>query len=366
MSKLEIVILSTIIVLLGAVLSFSLTSKDEINISKAVNISAIQKCTSSDNIYNCLGETITNLNITKISDIKDIMESIKEEDMGSSCYLGAEILGKRSFELFSEKALEVGFLDCETGFYHGFMLGQATSNIEYKEIALSCGKAKEAYENKIDWTPSMMLTCIVGIGRAVSIGSDSIVEGSKICEQILAKDNSEEKGIRKAIDFCVRGVVNDKTDYSSNVSDVIEQCIEIGKVDISRTNNCMAIGLREPASVSEESLTLLALDCVKLEERFPNPESDSSPSRYCYYALSDTIGERFNGNLSNPKISIDICSKSSPCPGHLAKYMLNSTWSNERALLACKILNMETAVKNCTDSVEFLAKALKEQGHIRK
>lgn len=366
MSKLEIAILSILIVIIGAVISFSLTSKDEIDISKAVNISAVKKCGSSENIYNCLGEAITKLNITQSSDITDIIETIKKDDMGSSCYLGAEILGKRSFELFSEKALEIGFLDCETGFYHGFMLAQAASNIDYSMIALTCGKAKEVYENKTDWTPSMMLTCIVGIGRAVSMGSDSIVEGSNLCEQILANDYSEEKGIRKAIDFCVRGVVNDKTDSRSNVSDVIEQCIEIGKVDISRTNNCMAIGLREPASVSEESVALLAMDCEKLEERFPDPESDSSPSRYCYYALSDTIGERFNANLNNPKISIDICSKSSPCPGHLAKYMLNSTWSNDRALLACKILNGETAVKNCTESVEFLAKALKEQGHIRK
>ena len=365
MSKLEIAILSALIVLIGAIVSFNLTSKDEVNIVKSVNISAINKCNSNENIYICLGETISDLNLKNPSDVKDIIESIKAEKMGSSCYLGAEILGRKSYQLFGEKALEVGFLDCETGFYHGYMLAQSEDNIDYKKIALSCSEAKDIFKNKVEWTPSMMLTCIVGIGRAVALGSGSIVEGSKICEEILATDYSEEKGIRKAIDFCVRGVVNDKTDFSSSVTDVIEQCVEIGVNVISRTNNCMAIGLREPAAVSEENTDILAIACQKLEKRFPNPESDSSPTRYCYYALSDTIGERFNANLSNSKTSIEICGNSSPCPGHLAKYMLNSTWSNERALLACNILLTQSAIKNCSESVEFLAKALKEQGHIR-
>lgn len=365
MKRSEYIFIGLITIILGFFLSYFILSKeDEIDNSGYI-MSMINKCDGNNNIYICLGETIKEIEINSKDDIKNIVSIINDKNYGAFCYYAAERLGEKSYQKFNKNSIKMGFLDCETGYYHGVMLAEAKNNIENSAIAKSCQNAMNAYRNKEDWTPSMMLTCLVGVGRAVSVNEKDIYKAAGICEEILKDDDTTERGLRKAIDFCIRGVINDLTDFNSDVNEVIDSCIKLGEIEISRSNNCLAIGLREPAAISSEKTDQLAEACKKLEIKFPNPELDTSTSRYCYYALSDTIGERFNSRESVSDLAIKICSESSPCPGHLAKYLLNATWSQEIAKSGCAILANKTAIKNCNESVVFLYNALKEQGHIR-
>jgi len=361
----EYIFIGVLTIIFGFIFSNYILSEEEKIDNRGYIKNMINKCDGNNNIYNCLGNIISGIEINSNDDIKTIISIINDKKYGAFCYYAAEKLGYKSYQKFNKNSNKMGFLDCQTGFYHGVMLAQAKDNIPNSEIAKSCQKAMNTYVNKEDWTPSMMLTCLVGVGRAVSKNEKDIYKAGSICEEILKDDETTERGLRKAIDFCIRGVVNDLTDFNSDIEEVVESCIKLGKNEISRSNNCLAIGLREPAAISSEKTDILAESCKKLEIKFPNPELDTSTSRYCYYALSDTIGERFNSSQSISDFAIKICSESSPCPGHLAKYLLNATWSQEIAKNGCAILANKTAIKNCNESVIYLYNALKEQGHIR-
>jgi len=361
----EYIFIGLFTVILGFMFSYFLLSKEEKIDNRGYIMNMINRCEGNNNIYTCLGKTISDIEINKSDDIKTIISIINDKKYGAFCYDAAEKLGEKSYQKFYKNSIKLGFLDCETGYYHGVMLAEARDNVPSNEIAKSCQKAMNSYVNKEEWTPSMMLTCLVGVGRAVSVNEKDIYKAGSICEEILKDDETTERGLRKAVDFCIRGVINDLTDFNSDIDEVVESCIKLGKNEISRSNNCLAIGLREPAVISSEKTDKLAESCKKLEIKYPNPELDTSTSRYCYYALSDTIGERFNSSQSISDLAIKICSESSPCPGHLAKYLLNATWSQEIAKNGCAILANKTAIKNCNESVIFLYNALKEQGHIR-
>ncbi len=364
LKKIEYIIIAILSIILGVFTSFQFNDNLEIDYL-SLNKSLINKCDSNSNIYNCLGAVVKDLTINDKDDIKNIIKILNNKNYGAYCYYAAENIGKRAYQIFKDKGISYGFLDCETGYYHGYMIAQALDNVDIKEISESCQKGKDSYIEKDNWTPSMMLTCLVGVGRAIASLEKDISQAGVICENNLKDNLTEERGQRKAIDFCIRGVINDLTNINTEIDDVIKACLKLGEKEKSRSNNCLAIGLREPAAQSYEKTNKLAIACKELEELFPNPELDTSTSRYCYYALSDTIGERFNGGLEIGDTAIKICSNSSPCPGHMAKYLLNATWNKEVAKKGCEILNNKVARTNCNNSVIYLYEALKEQGHIR-
>jgi hypothetical protein len=241
---------------------------------------------------------------------------------------------------------------CQTGYQHGMMIAAASAGKDLAEIARTCENAKKDSADPERWTSSMMLTCLVGVGRGVAVVSQDISSGRDLCEEILAFDRTVADDGTVGVDFCVRGVVNDSITPESDVSDSVAECIELGG---TRGYGCVSLGLRIPAAAVEEKTAELAQVCSTVPQDY---------SSYCYFALGDALAERLTITRQPvPDVALQACEGSEFCAGHYAKFVLNNTWDPQFTLNACSLLPGRAAVV-CRGSIPTLVDGLIEQGHL--
>jgi hypothetical protein len=320
----------------------------------AEGMSALADCsnTAPADRYGCLQAAATTLDASRIDVVDRFFSTVDNDVLGPSCYGAAEALGRRVFTAHGLEARSEGGPACETGYLHGLLIAAASSGIPAGEFADTCHEAMAMSKVKDRWTPSMMLTCLVGIGRGVAVAVDTIIEGRDVCETVLAFDQTEEDGKRKGIDFCVRGVVNDKLTVESDVQNAIDQCVAL---EGTRAFGCLSLGLRIPGAATKEKNLQLARACTKLE---------GENVRYCQFALSDALAERLT--ITRQPVAeeaLAICSTNDACPSHYAKYVLTVSWDPQYALESCSLLGVRSQ-EVCEYAVPDLVEAMIAQGHL--
>lgn len=321
-------------------------------VTVAAGMEAIAACSNVEDRYTCLYNAAGSVDVSDIAAVDRFFSTVDNDVLGPHCYAAAETIGRNVFAKHGFDARTLGLPACETGFQHGIMIAAAGSGVALDDVAHACHEAVAASRTPERWTPSMMLTCLVGVGRGVATKVSTITDGKDVCEQILAFDKTEEDGKRKGIDFCVRGVVNDLLTVESDVQSSIDECVALGG---TRAYGCLSLGLRKPASATEEKNLQLARACRDMEGDY---------KRYCEFALSDAIAERLT--ITRQPVApeaLSICSSSDGCPGHYAKFILTVSWDPQYALEACSLLG-ERGDQVCRTSVPDLVEAMIRQGHL--
>ena len=320
----------------------------------AAGMESVAACADSDNRYGCLQIAVAAINTSELTVVDDFFSTVDNDVLGPHCYAAAELLGRNIFNSHGFAARTAGVPACETGFQHGLMASAAAAGMPLEDIARTCHDAVSVTKVPQRWTPSMMLTCLVGVGRGVAVTVDDLGSGKEVCERILAFDTTEEDGKRKGIDFCVRGVVNDLLTAESDVDQSIAECIALGG---TRAYGCLSLGLRKPGAATVEKNLQLARACKTLESEY---------ARYCDYALSDAIAERLTITRQPVEAeALTICSASDSCPSHYAKFILTVSWDPQYALETCALLGAEGRGEEvCRASVPDLVDAMISQGHL--
>lgn len=321
-------------------------------VTAAATLPEINACKSATDVYSCLTQAVERLDVTDTNVVNDFFTSVKDDKLGPGCYGAAERLGQLAWSLHGEGTFTLGTPACETGYLHGALIAAAESGVSQEDIAVGCETAKSGQRVDELWTPSMMLTCLVGVGRALAVYSEDVVEGSAICEKQLAGNMTEEDGKFKAVDFCVRGIVLEELNNTIPVRMALEQCLQLSG---TRADACIALGVRGPASQSEAAVTELGELCKKITDEH---------ARYCFFALSDAIATlSFFEKRTVPTETLELCSTEIDCLGHFAKYVLNATWDPQVTIDACAVFPGD-GQRQCAGSVPGLTEDGIRQGHI--
>lgn len=346
---------------LTTTLTYAFTSREESGVAPAAATSfseQLRNCEKTNDRYGCLNELVKQIPVEDLSNVDMFFAAVDNDTFGPGCYSAAETLGIAAWNRNGAAALGVGTPKCEAGYVHGALIAARASGEPFDFIATGCATAKEEQNVPELWTPSMMLTCLVGTGRAYASAGDvdNLVEGVALCETHLKNDRTEERGLFKAIDFCVRGVVYDLLDADTPVREAVDECLTLGG---SRTDACLGLGLRNPASRNPETVRELAQECVRIE----NDTALNVHSKYCYFVLSDVLAQKlyFERFELAPDI-VEICGANVNCTGHYAKFLLTATWDPAGTIEACKLLR--TGALTCAESVPALTRDGIEQGHI--
>jgi len=308
-------------------------------------------CAEAADRMGCMNAAATNLDVTNLTVVDQFFSTVSDERLGPGCFNAAEQLGRAAWALHGRAAFGAGTPACETGYLHGALVAAAQSGVGETELAEGCETAKAAQQVDALWTPSMMLTCLVGVGRALAVYAQDMVSGAAICERLLADNMTEEDGKFKAIDFCVRGLVLERINASVPVGEALEQCLAL---EGTRADACLALGLRGPASKSEAAVVELGKAC----------EAMGDHRRYCYFALSDAIATRTVFQKQPvPAETLTVCGREIDCLGHFAKFVLTATWDPQGTVDACRVFEGE-ARQQCAGSVPGLTEDGIRQGHI--
>ena len=320
--------------------------------TKNLLLPELMACTKAQDRMNCMSTATGKLDVTDINVVEQFFATVADPNLGPGCFNAAEQLGKEAWARHGLISLGAGTPACETGYLHGALLAAAQSGMGELELAKGCETAKAGQKVDELWTPSMMLTCLVGVGRALAVNAKDVVTGTAICEQLLADNMTEEDGKFKAIDFCVRGMVLERINTSVTVKDALKQCLALKG---SRTDACLSLGLRGPGSQSNSAIIELGKACetMSIDHR-----------RYCFFALSDAIATRAVFQKQNiPTETLSVCSLEIDCLGHFAKFVLTATWDPQATIDACKIF-IAVAREQCAGSVPGLTDDGIRQGHI--
>ena len=332
-----------------------LTSRSTVNnatVTAAAILPEINACKAAGDVYSCLTQAVDRLDLSNTNVINEFFASVRDDKLGPGCYGAAERLGRKTWSRYGEETFSFGTPACETGYLHGALVAAAESGVGQEAIAEGCETAKKGQSVDELWTPSMMLTCLVGVGRALAVYSKDVVEGSSICEKRLAGNMTEEDGKFKAVDFCVRGIVLEELNSSIPVRSALEQCLQL---DGTRADACIALGVRGPASQSEAAVEELGELCQTIAKEH---------ARYCFFALSDAIATlSFFEKRTVPTQTLELCSTKIDCLGHFAKYVLNATWDPQVTVDACAVFPGE-GQRKCAGSVPGLTDDGIKQGHI--
>lgn len=300
----------------------------------------------------CMSAAATNLDVSDLGVVDQFFATVSDERLGPGCFNAAEQIGRNAWARHGEASFDVGTPACETGYLHGALVAAAQSGVGEAELAEGCETAKAAQQVDELWTPSMMLTCLVGVGRALAVYAQDMVTGAAICERLLADNMTEEDGKFKAIDFCVRGMVLERINVSVPVKEALQQCLAL---EGTRADACLALGLRGPASQSEAAVVELGGACETM---------GTEHRRYCYFALSDAIATRTVFQKQTvPAETLTVCGKEIDCLGHFAKFVLTATWDPQGTVEACSVFEGE-ARQQCAGSVPGLTDDGIRQGHI--
>jgi hypothetical protein len=309
-------------------------------------------CAEAQDRMSCMNAATTKIDVSDINVVDQFFVTVNDSRLGPGCFNAAEQLGKAVWARHGLDAFSAGTPACETGYLHGALIAAAESGVGEIELAEGCERAKAAQQVDELWTPSMMLTCLVGVGRALAVNVEDVVTGADICERLLAENMTEEDGKFKAVDFCVRGMVLELINISVPVKDALNQCHSLKG---SRADACLSLGLRGPASQSEAAVIELGQECESMEMEH---------RRYCFFALSDAIATRavFQKQVV-PAETLTICSEEIDCLGHFAKFVLTATWDPQGTIEACKVFD-DVAREQCAGSVPSLTDDGIRQGHI--
>lgn len=321
--------------------------------ASAATITELELCAARTDIYTCLTNLAESLPVTDPASISSFFDHVETDNkLGPFCYGAAEILGRKAWTTYGEGGFEISRPSCDTGFVHGMLFAAAQAGTPAETLAAGCSTAAAAQQAAEPWTASTMLTCLVGVGRALSVGAEDLVAGSLLCETLLANDRTEEGGILKGIDFCVRGVVVEKLDISLGVAATVKECL---KLQGTRVDACFILGVRGPAAETEEAITELGDTCEIIVATY---------RQGCLRALSDAIAIRtFLRNLPVPQETVALCEEDIDCVGHFVKYVLGLNWNPEETLEACKIFN-QRGRDICDVAVADLTEAAIRQGRI--
>ena len=345
-------ILVTILVAWATYKTVDVQAGIDTNISRNIQLPELLACAEAQDRMNCVSAATSNLDVSNIKMIDQFFATMSDPRLGPGCFNAAEQLGRASWARHGLDALAAGTPACETGYLHGALIAAAESGTGEAELSEGCETAKDAQQVDELWTPSMMLTCLVGVGRALAVNVEDVVTGAAICERLLAENMTEEDGKFKAIDFCVRGMVLELINESVPVKEALNQCLALKG---SRADACLSLGLRGPASQSDTAVIELGNECESMS---------TEHRRYCFFALSDAIATRavFQKQVV-PAETLTVCSKEIDCLGHFAKFVLTATWDPQGTIEACKVFE-RIAREQCAGSVPSLTDDGIRQGHI--
>ena len=313
-------------------------------------------CKTEMDRYGCLAARAARLNISNIDEVDNFFAAVDNDELGPGCYVAAEKVGRAAWAAHGDDALAAGSPKCEGGYLSGVLIAARGAGKDQAYIANGCESASQRQADKSLWTPSMMYTCLVGAGRAYADAGDvkNLKEGVTLCETLFKDNMTEEMGKFKAIDFCLRGVVIDLLDENMSVKDALGECLSLGG---TRTDACLALGLRSPGLASEQGTADLANGCKELKDK------KSEHFTYCYFVLSDVLAQKLY--FSKQKVEdgvVAICAEDVNCTGHYAKYLLTATWDPQGTIEACKLLGAGAVA--CANSVPHLTRDGVAQGHI--
>jgi len=317
-------------------------------------LAAAQACLSATDRYGCIYSTADKINLSSIDSVNLFFQAVENDNLGPGCYGAAEKIGRATWKIHGRESFRVGTPACETGYLHGLFAEAGQSGEDVSFLAQACELASIEQNRDELWTPSMMFTCLVGVGRGYASQVESLDEGVEICKQELKNNKTQENGKFKAIEFCIRGLVLELFTAEKTVPEAVRDCLELGG---TLTDACLALGLRAPAGGRQGGIDQLAVECANIIE---------AHAQYCMFVLSDVLAQRlfFEGSTVEPN-TLKICSESNSCASHYAKFIITATWDPMKTIESCKLL-LGNGINDCANAVPTLTRDSIKQGHLPK